>query len=409
MSTPYELPVGPEPLGVGSDAEPSGLPDRPALRVVGDDEAEPASALDFDDFVRRQSPRLRRLIMRKLGDPGEAEEIAQETLLRAHQHLHTLRTENDLVAWTTVVGQRLAIDRIRVRGRSVAVAEVPEDYRVGRDTADIVVARAEARTALESLEAIPERQAAILWAREVEGLQYDAIAERFEISEPAVRSLLHRGRKALRREYAARGGTLPLGGLVPLAPSLIVLRGLGRLRSAARDGVKANVGTFAALSLVGALALGISFGALPSPVGTPPRDLTGPAAVAQGTSTAALTARLEAPTTTDTGTADPASRSANRLSPLDRVPKPCAMSDTPSQVCVTSGRSTGDVLYIGPKLPTNPVADRVGVGQNYVAVCDYLPATPVTECRKGSTRRSSAPHDLPPTSDTPSSIEGATP
>ena len=51
------------------------------------------------------------------------------------------------MAWSTVVAQRLVIDRVRVRGRSVAVAEVPESARLGRDTADIVVARHEARAA----------------------------------------------------------------------------------------------------------------------------------------------------------------------------------------------------------------------------------------------------------------------
>ena len=58
---------------------------------------------------------------------------------------------------------RLVSDRLRVRGRSVSVAEVPEGVRVGRDTADVVVARDEARLALDALDAMPARQAAVLW------------------------------------------------------------------------------------------------------------------------------------------------------------------------------------------------------------------------------------------------------
>src|SRR3954452_16177309 len=188
----------------------------------------------LEEALRNAAPRLRRYAARRLGDAHEAEEVVQEALLRACQHSAGFATEDDLMAWSTVVTGRLVIDRLRVRTRSVSVAEVPDNIRLGRDTADVVVARDEARQALDALEAMPSRQAAVLWAREVEGLSYDEIAERFSLSEPTVRSLLHRARRTLRREYAVRGGTLPSLGLVALAPWLRGLRFAGRIRSAAR-------------------------------------------------------------------------------------------------------------------------------------------------------------------------------
>jgi RNA polymerase sigma-70 factor (ECF subfamily) len=213
--------------------------------------------LDFEAFVRTYELRLRRLVMRRIGDLCEAEEITQETLLRAYQHRMSFSSEDELMAWSTVVAQRLVIDRVRVRGRSVAVAEVPENARLGRDTADVVVARHEARAALESLEAIPTRQAAILWAREVEGLHYEEIAERFGITEPAVRSLLHRGRRALRKEFKDRTGSLPLNGLVPFAPWLLALKAAGKVRGVAKTLAKSST-TVAALSLSLIVAGGIA-------------------------------------------------------------------------------------------------------------------------------------------------------
>src|SRR5688572_32653058 len=137
----------------------------------------PYARFDFEAFVARHSLRLRNLVLRRIGDPHEAEEILQEALLRAHQHRAQFIDDDGAAAWTTVVAQRLVIDRQRVSGRSIAVAEVPESTRVGRDPADIVAARGELKAALASLEALPTRQAAIVWAREVEGLSYDAIAE----------------------------------------------------------------------------------------------------------------------------------------------------------------------------------------------------------------------------------------
>lgn len=229
------------------------LPARPMLHLA----PVPAGTdLDFDAFVRTYETRLRRLVLRRIGDLCEAEEITQETLLRAYQHRASFGCEDELMAWSTVVAQRLVIDRVRVRGRSVAVADVPETARLGRDTADIVVARHEARAALESLEAIPTRQAAILWAREVEGLHYEEIADRFGITEPAVRSLLHRGRKALRKEFKDRTGSLPLNGLVPFAPWLVALKAAGKLRGAARTFAKSTSTAAVALSLSALFATG---------------------------------------------------------------------------------------------------------------------------------------------------------
>src|SRR5436305_6344537 len=186
----------------------------PALPDTGDE------IVDFDDALREATPRLQRFAVRRLLDQHEAEEVVQEALLRAFQHKDMLKTEDDLMAWLTVVTGRLVIDRLRVRGRMTPVADLPPTSRTGRDTADVVVARDEARLALDALEAMPSRQAAVLWAREVEGLSYDEIGERFALSEPSVRSVLHRARKTLRREYSLRGGSLPAVRLTALAPWL---------------------------------------------------------------------------------------------------------------------------------------------------------------------------------------------
>src|SRR4051794_15128787 len=261
---PLELQAVPEPFESAPAAQP-----RPLLRVV------PDVPLDFDEAVRRLSPRLQRYATRRLGDAHEAEELVQEALLRAYKNREALLTEDDVAAWTTVVVGRLVIDRLRVRSRSVNVAEVPEGNRVGRDTADVVVARDEARMALDALDSMPARQAAVLWAREVEGQGYDEIGARFGMTEPAVRSILTRARKALRKEYALRGGTMPVAGLSALAPWIVGMRWADRLRSAASRLV--------APTALGAMALGLVGGALHSPysTGTTKSPVTAQAVVSQ--------------------------------------------------------------------------------------------------------------------------------
>jgi len=248
----------------------------------------PEVPLDFDEAVRRIRPRLHRYAVRRLGDLHEAEELVQEALLRAYSHRAQLLTEDDLAAWSTVVTGRLVIDRLRVRGRSTSVAEVPEGYRVSRDTADVVVARDEARMALDALDAMHPRQAALLWAREVEGQSYEELCTRFQMTEPAVRSVLTRARKALRKEYGARGGTLPVGGLAVLAPWVAGLGWADRLRRAA-----GRLTAPAALSAVGITALG---GLVLSPFNFHPHQAPSTFRPAEAVVSTLEEARLHAPT-----------------------------------------------------------------------------------------------------------------
>lgn len=390
---------------------------RPHLRLAPT--PAPAPDVDFDAFVRSYESRLRRLVMRRIGDLCEAEEITQETLLRAYQHRASFATEDELMAWSTVVAQRLVIDRVRVRGRSVAVPDVPETARLGRDTADVVVARHEARAALESLEAIPTRQAAILWAREVEGLHYEEIAERFGITEPAVRSLLHRGRKALRAEFKARTGSFPLAGLAPFAPWLLALKAAGKVRGVAKTTVKAPATAAVALSITAMMALSIG-GALDArtpdgrPVGVAPlEDASGH-----------VKAVFEAP---DAAVAreSVAQRLRTRATAADGPGAVTAAVSLPNIGCTnTAVRSkcvlrsdeyfSGAVIQIGPdELPQNPLdLHNIKISQDQVG-CGTLniPHNRLVTCtQQGPTDQSTipVPSDTRPAPRSTQTLEGAT-
>ncbi|MCU1595057.1 MAG: putative polymerase ECF-type sigma factor, partial [Frankiales bacterium] len=345
--------------------------------------------------VKRVRPRLHRYAIRRLGDSHEAEELVQEALLRAYTHREQLLTEEDLSAWTTVVTGRLVIDRLRVRGRSTSVADVPEGTRVGRDTADVVVARDEARTALDALDAMPARQASLLWAREVEGHSYDELCVRFGMTEPAVRSVLTRARKALRKEYETRGGTLPVGGLAVLAPWITGLTLAHKLRKAAT-----RITAPAALGAIGITALG---GLVLSPFGLDPS--TGGAhysptqAIVTSVSTrtdlpahriqlpahapaAAAALRVSAPATT-AGTGSGALGTALQ----HRVENLCTTSSADQagaggSECTPAERNT----WVYVPLPTSVAGQRqvgldVGVKSGpHPVSCADLPTNPVIQC-----------------------------
>ena len=369
MTTAPDLPL---PVASGTvPAQPLPADARPPLALVPPlPVAEPLSqdSVAFDAALGAAAPRLQRYATRRLQDPHEAEEVVQEALLRAFQHRATFATEDDLMAWLTVVTGRLTIDRLRVRGRATPVAELPPQSRTGRDTADVVVAREEARIALDALEAMPSRQATVLWAREVEGLTYDEIGERYGLSEPTVRSLLHRARKTLRREYEQRGGTFPAVGLLALAPWLHGLRLAGRLRAVIKR-------TGATATAAGA---GLAIATI-SPLWSSPAP-----AHAHAAPMAPYVANAE----------QHALRNPTRIAPRNTVTAPSARTQsaapathTPVHIagihhaCTNKGYGVSCTAPAGPTLYLQVLNHDVGLTNDIAPVsCTTLPKTPLTHC-----------------------------
>jgi RNA polymerase sigma-70 factor (ECF subfamily) len=351
----------------------------PLLRLVA------APELDFEAAVRSVRPRLHRYATRRLGDEHEAEELVQEALLRAYSHREKLQTEEDLAAWATVVTGRLVIDRLRVRNRSVSVAEVPEGRigSVARDTADVVVGRDEARIALDALDAMPPRQAALLWAREVEGDSYEELCVRFGMTEAAVRSVLTRARKSLRKEYSVRGGTLPVAGLAVLAPWLAGLTWAGRARELAH-----RIAAPAALATVGITALG-GLVLAPFGAGTTVTPLT------PGTAVVTQTLPASSSSTAPAAAAPRVSGAKPAAAPVAAPPRklidvtdtlPCAKS-SPVRRAPCGPAVKGAFVSLAPALPENPVLHKqIGITFTDYDCTDWRD-NPVITCTPGGADR----------------------
>jgi len=343
----------------------------------------PAELADFSGFVGRHRERLVRLARRRLGDDGDAEEVAQETLLRAYQQRHRFPTEQDAAHWMVAVAGNLVIDRARGRARLVPVADLTAHASTARDTADVVIARDEARAALDVLGGMPTRQAAVVWAREIDGQSYDEIADRFGMTEPAVRSVLHRGRLALRHGFAHRGHETVFG--LPVLGALAhVWRGARRTTHwALRSGPVA----LTTAALVGLAVVGIGG----APWGQPgPRSelLTtpqAPGAKAAARPAAAGAGRIKStPVRRQRGSARPAPPPRRTTTPLLPVPRACAPAAGGLRPCVESRpHSEADTVWV--RLPENPTGKRaVGVDLQGVGGCATVPETPVATCGPGS-------------------------
>src|SRR5688572_12723249 len=190
-------PTGPEGVTPGGNVHAGpwpGAPDDGALlaRVAKQD------AQAFRVLVDRHLASIVTLARRMLKDEAEADDIAQEALLRLWRAGESLDLgPQGLRPWLRRVTSNLCLDRIRSGRRTVVTDEVPEvaeapTQATGLEEKDL------ARRVGEAMNALPERQRRALTLFHHEGLSQAEVGEVLGVSDEAVESLLARARRALR-------------------------------------------------------------------------------------------------------------------------------------------------------------------------------------------------------------------
>jgi RNA polymerase sigma-70 factor, ECF subfamily len=191
-------------LGVGFKAMRD--PDEELVRRVGAGDKRAAS-----EIVRRHLPRMVGLARRMLGDPAEAEDVAQEVFLRVWKHASAWKPgQAKFETWMHRVAMNLCLDRLRRRGR--------QGGEVSPETPDV---RASATRALddrqrrdrvrEALQELPERQrAALVLCYYQERTNIEA-AEILGVSVDALESLLSRARRTLKTTLSSERADLLSG------------------------------------------------------------------------------------------------------------------------------------------------------------------------------------------------------
>ena len=168
---------------------------------------EPAQ---FERLALEQIDLLYRVARRLTRDPNRAEDLVQETYLRAYRGFSGFREGTNLRAWVYRILTNTFINSYRKKQREPVT--VPDD-----DTSDwylydkLGASNVEASAESEVLEKIPDEDVqraledlpegfrmAVLLA-DIEGFSYKEIAEIMDVPIGTVMSRLHRGRKALQK------------------------------------------------------------------------------------------------------------------------------------------------------------------------------------------------------------------
>jgi RNA polymerase sigma factor (sigma-70 family) len=186
------------------------MPARPALsdeRLIATLRAGDVRA--FDAIGERYRPRLVRFAKRVLGGQDRvAEDVVQEALLRAYRALLRDDRPIDLRPWLYRLVRNCCLDELsRVRTDTVDLAVAGESVAapVHQEPAVAAERRARLRELLGDLAVLPESQRHALVRRELDGVSHAQLAAELGLSEPAVRSLVHRARVGLTKLEIGRG------------------------------------------------------------------------------------------------------------------------------------------------------------------------------------------------------------
>ena len=175
-------------------------PDEDLIRRVGRGDPSAVQAL-----VARKLPRLLALSRRMLGDPAEAEDVAQEAFLRAwKQAPKWVPGAAKFDTWLHRVTLNLCYDRLRQK-RETPMAEPPDRPDPGPAPDRGLEAAQLGAQVDRALQALPERQREAIVLCHYQELSNIEAAELMGVSVEAMESLLSRGRRALRTALADLG------------------------------------------------------------------------------------------------------------------------------------------------------------------------------------------------------------
>jgi RNA polymerase sigma-70 factor, ECF subfamily len=165
----------------------------------------------FEQIVRRYQRPVIRLIGRVTGDLAQAEDLAQETFVKAFRNLAAFDTTRRLSSWLFRIAHNTAIDALRRRGPAVVSLDAADagGDRIPEPAAALAGDPAERRALAEALELAmahlrPEHRLAFSLRYE-EGLPFEEIGQVLGVPEVTARSHVHRARKELSRRLTEAG------------------------------------------------------------------------------------------------------------------------------------------------------------------------------------------------------------
>lgn len=163
----------------------------------------------FEDIYRLSSALVYRTALSVVRNPADAEEVMQDVFMKVYHHLKAFKWDASVKTWIYRITMNTAINYYRKNARernrrsdfdkAVMTEQVPSEAGKGLDQ------EAYKESVFQLLECLNPDQRACIVLREIEGMDYQQIADVLGINLNTVRSRLKRGREAL-LNHAKKGG-----------------------------------------------------------------------------------------------------------------------------------------------------------------------------------------------------------
>jgi RNA polymerase sigma-70 factor (ECF subfamily) len=176
-------------------------------------EAKAGSYEAFEELVNRYEKKIYRLGLNLTGNPEDAEDMLQETFLKAFEHLPDFREDARFYTWIVRIAINQGLMKLRKRRSSKEVQMedisnddgevIPREFADWRRNPEQELERTELETILQNAaRALPMTFRTVFFLRDVEGLSTEETAEMLNLSEGAVKARLFRARLRLREELS---------------------------------------------------------------------------------------------------------------------------------------------------------------------------------------------------------------
>ncbi|MBN2387292.1 MAG: sigma-70 family RNA polymerase sigma factor [Anaerolineales bacterium] len=164
---------------------------------------------EFTRLVDSHSPAIYRLALKMLGNPQDAEDVLQNTFLKALQHIGGFEGRSSLSTWLYRIAANEALMLMRRQRPEVSISDtVPDDEEPLEAPAQFAdwcclpeeeLLSDEARAHLDqAIRHLPEKLRIVFLLRDIEGLSIQETSQALDLSETAVKTRLLRARLRLR-------------------------------------------------------------------------------------------------------------------------------------------------------------------------------------------------------------------
>jgi RNA polymerase sigma-70 factor, ECF subfamily len=185
-----------------------------------------ADQAQFSDLAMEYMPALYTAALRMTRNPADAEDLVQETYLKAYRAFASFELGTNLKAWLYRILTNTYINTYRAKQRRPDIADVEDvedlylyhrlsgeqSASLGRSAEDEALDRFTDTDVKAAIESLPDSFRMAVLLADVEGFSYKEIAEITDVPIGTVMSRIHRGRKALQKALIDRGSTRGLVG-----------------------------------------------------------------------------------------------------------------------------------------------------------------------------------------------------